>query len=80
MGATAITAIDTLVFLQFGFQIKQTIGSVAFKMTDEYKWRSAELRKKLQTEGKVIKCLLLSFGTAVSKYQRFNKRRCQFPC
>ncbi|CAH3166800.1 unnamed protein product, partial [Porites evermanni] len=36
----------------FCLEIKQAIGAVAFKMSAEYKRKSIELRKKLQTEGK----------------------------
>jgi len=33
-------------------EIKQAIGAVAFKMAAEYKRKSAELRNRLQKEGK----------------------------
>ena len=44
---------DIPFFLQFGLEIKQAIGAVAFKMAAEYKRKSAELRNRLQKEGKV---------------------------
>ena len=34
-------------------EIKQAIGAVAFKMAAEYKRKSAELRNRLQKDGKV---------------------------
>ncbi|XP_020627375.1 limbin-like [Orbicella faveolata] len=37
---------------KFGLEIKQAIGAVAFKMAAEYKRKSAELRNRLQKEGK----------------------------
>jgi len=49
----SLTAPDVLSSLQFGLEIKQAIGAVAFKMAAEYKRKSTELRNRLQREGKV---------------------------
>ena len=49
----SLTVPDIHFSLQFGLQIKQAIGAVAFKMAAEYKRKSTELRNRLQREGKV---------------------------
>lgn len=54
-GLGHIVFVVLLFSLQFGLEIKQAIGAVAFKMTAEYKRKSAELRKRLLAEGKVTK-------------------------